>query len=661
MDSRNLRSTVSGPQTSPNELALGISDSQLTPGSKGYVKKIAAKIEKLLSGQIFSRQKKSLAAHQQSKPASASAHQQSKPASASTQETFDFTKHSQADQTDHTKEQAPTPLSERMRFQSDEIENRNSISTYKIPTIVTMRDDQKQLVKKRVKDPCKEGNSSSAGKQNEKVLLVMGATGAGKSTLINGMINYILGVKWEDNFRFKLINDPTGSSQAKSVTKEITAYTVHPIEGSALPYKFTIIDTPGYGDTEGLSRDQFITNQIKEFFSLEPPLGIDHLDAIGFVTQSALARLTATQKYIFDAILSIFGKDMGNNIFMMVTFSDGEDPPVLKAIEEAKISYQKSFKFNNSALFASTSSRFNAMFWEMGIASFEEFFGQFQSTKSVKLDQTKSVLNEREELEVLVEGLNPQIKEGLAKLDEMRLEKSVLQEHEAAMEHNKDFVYEVPVVKAKQTDLRGTGKHTTTCLACNFTCHKDCKIADDSEKRRCCAMDDNGNCKVCTGRCYWERHKNQPFLIEYETVYEKRTSEDLKKKYEMAASGKSKVKGMLQQLEKIYNDLRIEVVTRMYKVRECLQRLDEIALKPNPLTEVEYIELLISTEQREHQPGFQGRINALEEVKSKAQMFAKIKGAEEIPQLLDEILPQEQTSNASGQTTAKSSSQCTIQ
>ena len=67
----------------------------------------------------------------------------------------------------------------------------------------------------------------------------------------------------------------------------------------------TIIDTPGFGDTEGLKNDELITEQIKEFFSLNGEHRIDHLDGIGFVTQSSLARLTHTQQYIFNLILAI--------------------------------------------------------------------------------------------------------------------------------------------------------------------------------------------------------------------------------------------------------------------------------------------------------------------------------------------------------------------
>jgi Tfp pilus assembly pilus retraction ATPase PilT len=40
---------------------------------------------------------------------------------------------------------------------------------------------------------------------SEKIVLILGETGSGKSTIIDLMINYLLGVEYEDNFRFKLV------------------------------------------------------------------------------------------------------------------------------------------------------------------------------------------------------------------------------------------------------------------------------------------------------------------------------------------------------------------------------------------------------------------------------------------------------------------------
>ena len=499
----------------------------------------------------------------------------------------------------------------------------DSPSVYKLRTKVVMRRRNSMIARQSIGMP-----KHATRMLTEKVLMVVGATGAGKTTLINGMVNYILGVEWKDDFRFKLIVEDSKASQANSQTKSITAYTFYPLEGSTIPYKFTIIDTPGFGDTEGLRRDKVITNQIKEFFSIAPPNGIDHLDGIGFVTQASLARLTPTQEYIFDSVLSIFGNDVSQNIFLMLTFADGQHPPVLDAIRKATIPCEKYFKFNNSALFAKnaeTDESFDAMFWKMGFRSFQSFFAEFTKSESVSLRLTKEVLKEREQLQTLLEGLNPQITMGLNKIEEMRQEELILQHHEMEIETNKKFLYTVDITKPRQIDLKGTGRHTTTCLRCNFTCHKQCAYANDSDKRLCCAMGPDGNCTVCTMHCLWSEHKNLPYLIEYETVTETRTSDDLKKKYEKAVSGKSRVEGMIDQLEEFLQGVHSRVMSMIYQAQQSLFRLDEIALKPNPLTEVQYLDLLIESEKNEAKLGWKQRVEYYEEARRQAEILSKVK------------------------------------
>ena len=41
----------------------------------------------------------------------------------------------------------------------------------------------------------------------EKAILVVGGTGKGKSTLINRMINHILGIKYTDKFRYQFVQE----------------------------------------------------------------------------------------------------------------------------------------------------------------------------------------------------------------------------------------------------------------------------------------------------------------------------------------------------------------------------------------------------------------------------------------------------------------------
>ena len=300
-------------------------------------------------------------------------------------------------------------------LQSSEKVSCGAPSVYKLQTKIVLERPRGMIVRKTVGSP---GNVVGGG--TEKVLMVVGATGAGKTTLINGMVNYILGVQWKDVFRYKLIIEDDKVPKEKSQTKDITAYTFYPYKGL-----FCSVYVYRHWYTE---RDRQITDQIKEFFSMSPPDGIDHLDGLGFVTQASLARLTPTQKYIFDSILSIFGKDVAKNIFMLVTFADGYKPAVIDAIKEANVPSQKYYQFNNSAVFADNTDEnsmggiFDAMFWKMAFSSFKNFSLEFEKSHGVSLQLTQEELKERKQLKILIEGLNLQITMGLGKIEEMRQE-----------------------------------------------------------------------------------------------------------------------------------------------------------------------------------------------------------------------------------------------
>ena len=113
----------------------------------------------------------------------------------------------------------------------------------------------------------------------------------------------------------------------------------------------TVIDTPGFGDTIGLPCTLARVDKIKDFILNSHRHSIEHINAIGFVTPASLARLTQSQKSVFDSVVSIFGKDMKQNTILLVNFCDAQIPPVLNALEAVGIPRMLMFQFNNSALF----------------------------------------------------------------------------------------------------------------------------------------------------------------------------------------------------------------------------------------------------------------------------------------------------------------------
>ncbi|XP_041421637.1 uncharacterized protein LOC108718453 isoform X2 [Xenopus laevis] len=252
--------------------------------------------------------------------------------------------------------------------------------------------------------------------KQHKIIMMVGATGSGKTTLINALINYILGVKWEDNYRLILIKENTNRSQAHSQTSEVSAYQLNYIEAFTVPYNLTIIDTPGFDDTRGRDHDKEIPKQLKLCF--DSPGSISHIDAIYFVLQSSLARLTSTQEYIFSSVLSIFAKDIEKNIQICATFADAGKPMVLQALIEGKVPCLKNqagspvcFKFNNCALYAKNSKKKDGSsllmdLWKTGQLSSKKLLKCLNNGISKSLALTKEVLEKREELKAILDELD---------------------------------------------------------------------------------------------------------------------------------------------------------------------------------------------------------------------------------------------------------------
>ena len=469
---------------------------------------------------------------------------------------------------------------------------------------------------------------------SEKVLMIVGATGAGKTTLINSMINYLFGITFDDDFRLQMISENSGKSQAHSQTRCITSYTIHRMNGFKLSYPLTIVDTPGYGDTEGLKRDKIITHQIQIFFSELGEHCIDHLDGVGFVVQSSLSRLTKTQEYIFDSILSLFGKDVKQNIFIMVTFADAQRPPVLHAIDKAKIHYNTFYTFNNSAIFADKTKdeNFIRYFWEMWNKSFESFFTSLEKSQEVSLKCTRRVLNQRKKLDVTIYAIQRKIELGVAKIEELEKEENILLTHQAKIDANENFTYNITLTKQRKKDVK-SGTYVTNCVNCNFTCHACCIIADDKEKFKCWAMEDqsdeNTKCRLCPGRCSWVHHFNNGYIFELYEETEIRTSDELKKKYQEGVKGKKTVKEMVDKIKNDIVAMREDVNEMMKTVRGSLEELNKIALRTSPLTEEDYLEMLIRSEKEQQKAGYLDRIKFYQQALRSAQILSLAQGSKE--------------------------------
>ena len=357
------------------------------------------------------------------------------------------------------------------------------------------------------------------------------------------------------------------------------------------------------------------------------------------MVQASLPRLTTSQQYVFDSILTLFGKDVAKNIYFLVTFADVSKPQVLAGIQAAKLPYEGFFKFNNSVLYICKSAEdgdnnsddlddddeddnvFNDMYWKMGERSYRSFLNALENAQRRSLQMTQQVMTEHKTLELSIKGLQTEIRLGLNKMEQLEREKAVLKQYEADLENNKDFTY---TIEEETTEAVAVvmGQYTTNCNQCKRTCHERCSENEDGRKSACSAMS-GGFCTVCPGKCHWSKHTNQPYIYRVKRVTVNKCAEELRKKYQ-DAKYKYDALNSNGKLQKELDEVQERVMRMVKDVRDCTARLEKISLKTNPVSTADYIDLQLKTEQMQAEPGWQWRVKQLQKLKQQAEYKVKI-------------------------------------
>lgn len=485
-----------------------------------------------------------------------------------------------------------------------------------------------------------------------KVILLVGETGTGKTTLINAMVNYIFGVNFDDDFRFILVDerDDPDRSEAQSQTDYITAFVFHNMPGMPFEYNYVLIDTPGFGDTRGIERDQQMILQIEKFLTQD--YGVDQVDGVGFVIPASATRLTHTQRYVYDSLASVFGKDIKDNIFIMATFADARKPPVLAALREANMDYGHVYRFNNSALYAKNKKfkltdsdtsdsdeddvSSTGQYWDLAHKSMCNFFSKLGETSPTSLTLTKDVLEERRHLQVILSGLHIQIRLGLSKLSNLNRERDMLARLDDEMKGTMNYHTIIDIPKIIKVNLE-PHECVTNCEKCSFTCHFPCFLPKTSDKFNCSAMS-NGACTVCPAKCLWDCHHNMNFRFEITYVQERITAQQLLQRYNNAFEGSVTKKKMIQAIRDDINRHGKILLNMIREIQRHVDRLEEIALKPNPLSTKEYIDLMIESEKMQKRPKFEARMEMLLRLKEEVQILGAAKGAASDTKLSGEAL-----------------------
>lgn len=450
--------------------------------------------------------------------------------------------------------------------------------------------------------------------KREKTILLVGPTKAGKSTLTEGLVNYSLGVSWEDNFRFTITDElPTNKV---SHTEWITCYKVHPIMESC-EFILNIIDTPSFHD-ESASTE--LIQRLKTFLSGDGPKGLNRgIDAVCFVLPANPTETSGADTYLrelFDSIVSIGGRNIVENIIPTLTFADGKDPLMLEHLSAAGIPTQSYFVFNLSTLFPpyTKDDQLGKTLWQFRSRGYEKFLGHLPSLKPCRVKEnqpSKPQTNPSDQQAMMtqLQGNRLQIDVKLMDLATVKSDRDTVKKFAVDIGLNKSFSYDEHVYHQEKIPL-DPGTHVTNCILCHTTCHYPCSIPDNAGKIGCAAMN-NGNCTVCHQKCVWHMHRNDTFRIETKVTTVTRTYEGLKAKYEFGTTDSVPADDMLVAIKRAFVSLLEDVIALISKTVQSSNDLQGIHN-----TEKDFIELMINTEEQEKRAGFEKRLELLRAIRN---------------------------------------------
>ncbi|XP_041825333.1 uncharacterized protein LOC121629682 isoform X1 [Melanotaenia boesemani] len=460
-----------------------------------------------------------------------------------------------------------------------------------------------------------------------KTILLVGETGTGKSTLINALVNYSMGVKWEDGVWFQIVEEKEEKrSQTESQTSDVMMYQMFGFEGKTLPYSLTIIDTPGFGDSRGIKQDDIISQRLLEWFRSDD--GVQEINAVGLVVKWTENRLSDRLMYVFNSVTSLFGKNMEKNIVALITHSDGRNPKnALQALEAANIKCSRDeenqpvyFLFNNCQHEHRTEEEEESLKADYKISQrgMKQFTLFLEKTGPQKLKTTIKVLNERIRLTACIQNLQDRISLTELKQTEIRQIQEALKKHEGEMKENQNFTVEVDEVYKEKEDIDGGRwglmfyKAAVTCTVCEENCHyPGCTMARKPEH---CEVIKKGRCTVCTRKCPASDHVKEKRRYVTKTRKVQKTMVDMEEKYVHSKTESQSKSTLLENLGEEIKKLTAERSQLLDEAYHHVVKLEEIALNADSVSTYVHLDFLIEKMKEE---GDKEKVQKLEKMKSR--------------------------------------------
>ncbi|KAL4512568.1 hypothetical protein ABPG72_020405 [Tetrahymena utriculariae] len=503
-------------------------------------------------------------------------------------------------------------------------------------------------------------------------ILVLGKTGAGKTTAINMIVNLALDKNYEDKRDIAISQTVTfkgthqkeqkvvldcniqefldrqseilESSQSKSQTKDCFMYTI-----KSDSYTITLVDSPGLGDTEGTEADE---QHIKTIISRVQSLV--EINCILYVHRATDCRKDLYLQYYLAQFRGMLTKDYQNNF--IVCFTGVVNPAKIDAetvLQEIGIPCEKQIYFENDCLThidhlkgkiddkkLKSYKRSAENFWEQNKEQFHELLSIIKSLQPKKTRDLLDLLVKKESIIKIVFEKIRQIQ--TQQQEQENLEQIKISYQKVLFDFNNVGPQERIEIKQKQVPYQVTRQRTvivkdkvTFCYQCQQKCHNPCSLSEIYSKGsyqfyKCTAF----FLFVCV-KCYHtvshHGHTNEIPEDYVETLYRTEdytvTVKDINNitKKELLESKKRYYSQKIQEMQFEINNKELEIERDLKLIALLYEEVKKISLDPTHDTTIEYLDCQINQTKKSNTLGVEERDSLIKKYKNSKQLYITVK------------------------------------
>ena len=431
-------------------------------------------------------------------------------------------------------------------------------------------------------------NSLKEKNMQEKVLsvLLLGATGAGKSSLINLLYLWSQGVSHLEKVNRTLIPTKFLSGLTNTETSDLTQQDqsqtqksfVHrfKLKTDNISYHLSIMDTPGLGDVRGVNQDDANTQNILDTVSKTA-----ELNCIVLMINGAEARVSDRVEYIIQRLSGILPNVVRDNLIVLL--SNSRLTPNLDVKKYINLPAERIFFIDNLIFSLNLKSQSAASLREINFEfkNLKEKLGNIlemaSNLKFVSTENFRKLKQKRElfkiEIDQIRRILENKFKEK-SQCDELLKEIIQAENQKSELELHKFK----RVTETYWEEVNTDPIYNTRCITCRSNCHENCSLDETSTQdenlfKDCLAMIDD-YCKICSHKFDQHVHLRTKYvkITRNKLALDENVTRNLETKNDLIVKKKS----IVESIEKKRVKLELEIQNIKANVVRLLEDLKEI-------------------------------------------------------------------------------------